>query len=246
VETTLSLAPLLSQLVGPQYDIVGYDPRGTGASIPSAKCFDIASLSTFSQSEIWSLESKEDLAYALARDEIVAAKCAESLGGTGNQEAGGTLEEWGGGHFMNTAAVATDILRIVQALGQDKLNSVGASYGTVLSATFASMYPDNVGLMVIDGVIDASLWHAGHILDQGQDGDTVVGTFFELCTRAGKAVCPIAEATAKKTAERVDRIFAAVKARPIAVTPHIGSAWGVKIRVMGPELFQICDAKFTP
>ena len=206
MQAALGLGPLLAKIVGPAYDIVGFDPRGTGASILAAKCFDTASWSTFSQSEIWSLESKEDLAYALARDEIVAAKCAESLAGTGKQEAGGTLEEWGGGRFMNTPAVATDILRIVQALGQDKLNWVGVLYGTVLGATLASMYPDNVGLMVIDGVADASFWYDSNVLDAIQDADNVAGAFFELCARAGKAVCPIAETTARKTAERVDRV----------------------------------------
>jgi hypothetical protein len=83
------------------------------------------------------------------------------------------------------------------------------------------MYPDNVGLMMIDGVSDASLWHASNLVSEMQDADNVVGSFFELCAKAGKAVCPIAEKTAKKTAERVDRIFAEVKARPIAVSPHV-------------------------
>ena len=212
---------MLSQIVGPAYDIVGFDPRGTGASIPSAKCFDTASWATFSQTEVWDLDSKEKLAYALARDEVTAAQCANSLAGTGKQEAGGTLEEWGGGHFMNTVAVSHDIMRIVQALGQDKLNWIGVSYGTILGATFASMYPDNVGLMLIDGVADAALWHTADILNEVQDADNVAGAFFELCSRAGKAACPIAEKTAQKTEERVARILAAVKARPIAVTPHI-------------------------
>ena len=156
----------------------------------------------------------------MARDTIVADKCAEALGGSGKQEAGGTVEEWGGGHFLNTAVAATDMLSIVKALGQEKLNLIALSYGSTLGATFASLYPDKVGLVHIDGVVDASLWHAGDVTGDMQDADKVIGAFFDLCTKAGKTVCPIAEDSSKKTEQRVNNILAALKARPIPVYPH--------------------------
>jgi pimeloyl-ACP methyl ester carboxylesterase len=116
---------MLTTLVGPEYDIVGFDPRGVGASVPSASCFDATERRIFLASDKHVLESKEDVAYALARDQIVAHQCASKLAGTGNQTEGGSLEEWGGGHYMDTGSVANDMLRITQAFGQEKVNYIG-------------------------------------------------------------------------------------------------------------------------
>ena len=48
-----------------------------------------------------------------------------------------------------------DILRAV--LGDEKLTYVGASYGTFLGATYADLFPDRVGRLVLDGAMDPSL-----------------------------------------------------------------------------------------
>ena len=48
-----------------------------------------------------------------------------------------------------------DILRAV--LGDEKLTYVGASYGTFLGATYAGLFPDRVGRLVLDGAMDPSL-----------------------------------------------------------------------------------------
>ena len=48
-----------------------------------------------------------------------------------------------------------DLLRAV--LGDAKLNYLGYSYGTFLGATYAELYPDSVGRLVLDGAIDPSV-----------------------------------------------------------------------------------------
>ena len=122
----LSSGTFLAKLVGPAYDIVGFDPRAAGHTTPHAQCFDSAEdWAAFEQTEINVLETKKDLALALARDEVIAAKCAAKLGGTGKEVAGGSIEEWGGGRFVDTGSTANDMLRIVQAFGQQKLNYFG-------------------------------------------------------------------------------------------------------------------------
>ncbi|KAH7090865.1 alpha/beta-hydrolase [Auriculariales sp. MPI-PUGE-AT-0066] len=216
-QAVLGLGPLLAPLVGPGYDIVGFDPRGTGESLPSAKCFDAAEWRIFEQNEIFPMESREAVAHALAHDEVIAAKCAEKLLGTGK---GSTVEEVGGGRFMDTGSVANDMLSIVHALGQEKLNYLGVSYGTILGQHFAAMHPDKVGLMVIDGVADAVLWRSAKLTTEMQNSDNVFDAFVNLCTKTGKSVCPIAEKNAEKTLARVHRILAAVKAQPIPIVPH--------------------------
>lgn len=53
------------------------------------------------------------------------------------------------------AARDMDILRAV--LGDEKLSYVGASYGTFLGATYAELFPERVGRLVLDGAMDPSL-----------------------------------------------------------------------------------------
>jgi pimeloyl-ACP methyl ester carboxylesterase len=57
-----------------------------------------------------------------------------------------------GGKYISTALVATDIVFISEALGDEKLNCWAFSYGTILGDTFAQLYPSRVGRMVVDGL----------------------------------------------------------------------------------------------
>ena len=45
-----------------------------------------------------------------------------------------------------------DVLRV--AVGDDKLNFLGYSYGTFIGATYAERFPDQIPAMVLDGAID--------------------------------------------------------------------------------------------
>ena len=54
-----------------------------------------------------------------------------------------------------SAAKDLDVLRAV--VNDAKLNYLGFSYGTFLGSTYASLFPDNVGRMVLDGALDPSL-----------------------------------------------------------------------------------------
>lgn len=52
----------------------------------------------------------------------------------------------------------------------------------------------------------------------------MMGQFFELCAKAGKSVCPIAERTARATSARLDRILAGLRAAPLAVPERLGGS----------------------
>lgn len=107
----------ISRVVGDSFDILGFDPRGTGASTPSANCFG-----SDSQRNLWSLQDDHRLLnltdgtveFQWARANVVAQRCEAKIGG-----------EWGIGRFMSTADVARDMLEIVQKLGQEKLQYWG-------------------------------------------------------------------------------------------------------------------------
>jgi pimeloyl-ACP methyl ester carboxylesterase len=60
----------------------------------------------------------------------------------------------------------------------------GFSYGTLLGATFASMFPDRVGRVILDGVVDAD-YYVGPIWgDSLRDADAVENSFFKYCHEA--------------------------------------------------------------
>ena len=100
------------------FDIVSWDPRGIGRSIPTIDCDD-------------------DVA---PDDGGFIAACVEATGPLAG--------------FLTAPYSAADMESIRIALGEDTLNYLGYSYGSVLGATYAAEHPDRVGAFVLDGVTD--------------------------------------------------------------------------------------------
>ena len=142
------------------YDIVGFDPRGVGSSSP-IKCLNDRELDGFLGADPTPDSQIEEQQVAdIAK--AFAAKC---------QANGGALL----GHVSTIeAAKDMDILRA--ALSETKLDYLGKSYGTFLGATYADLFPANVGKFVLDGALRPDLT-SGEV-NEGQ----AVG--FENATRA--------------------------------------------------------------
>jgi pimeloyl-ACP methyl ester carboxylesterase len=58
--------------------------------------------------------------------------------------------------YVTTGNVARDLDLLRAAVGDDKLNYLGFSYGTFLGATYGSLFPGNLGRVVLDGPVDAN------------------------------------------------------------------------------------------
>ncbi|KAF8593653.1 hypothetical protein BDV93DRAFT_460602 [Ceratobasidium sp. AG-I] len=133
---------------------------------------------------------------------------------------------------VGTAFVVQDMVRIVEALGEDGLNYLGYSYGTVLGSTFAAMRPDMVKRMVLDGVVNAESYY-NDPLQWGRDSmaetyKTLTG-FLSTCAEAGPEHCafavPTNESEAAETVEtlrkRLDKIYARLNDKPMVVADSI-------------------------
>jgi pimeloyl-ACP methyl ester carboxylesterase len=92
--------------------------------------------------------------------------------------------------LVGTVNAARDLDRIRAALAEERLTYLGYSYGTVLGATFAALYPANVRALVLDGGVDTSLGWVDFGRDQAASVDAALQRFFDDCRNAQ---CPIAE-----------------------------------------------------
>src|SRR5699024_7182089 len=79
-----------------------------------------------------------------------------------------------------------DLLRAV--LGDTKLNYLGYSYGTYLGATFAELYPDRVGRVVLDGAIDPATTNFDVTLNQAKGFESALRDYLPSCL--GDEECP--------------------------------------------------------
>ncbi|KAJ7760788.1 TAP-like protein-domain-containing protein [Mycena olivaceomarginata] len=114
---------------------------------------------------------------------------------------------------INTDNTARDMLQIVRAHGREKLQYWGISYGSVLGAVFASMFPDKVERIVIDGVsAPVALW-SNNLLDT----DKALQAFFDGCVAAGPEACAFHAPTPEAISKNLTTLFKSIQTRPIPV-----------------------------
>ncbi|KAK6600109.1 alpha/beta hydrolase fold family protein [Botrytis cinerea] len=181
--------------VGANHDIIGFDPRGIGATTPSAHCWNGPQ-----EERIWGIQklglvdSHPGMIYDLyAHQSIESKNCEASLGDLSR--------------FVGTASVARDMLEILNKLGYEKLRYWGLSYGTVIGGTFAAMYPDKVERLVSDGNVNYSEWYNGTGIHYIEDTDKVMLAFFDLCHKAGPQKCALYASTPIAIQERLESIY---------------------------------------
>ncbi|KAH9859135.1 alpha/beta-hydrolase [Lenzites betulinus] len=199
----------ISRIVGGSFDVLGFDPRGTGASTPSASCFDTAS-----QRALWRLQddarllnvSDDTVRLELARQTTTGKRCEQKIGG-----------DWGIGRFMSTPDVARDMLEISQMLGQEKLQYWGFSYGSVLGQYFSAIYPDKVGRVIIDGVYDAHNYRAALWNTNLLDMEAVIDSFFHFCHQAGREKCSVYGSSPDKIRARFFTLLESLEVAPVPI-----------------------------
>ncbi len=159
-------APLLfGAAIREHYDVVGFDPRGTGDSEP-VDCLSDDKLDAY-------------LAEDPAPDdpqEVQAAVSAARGFAQGCRERSGDLLD-----HISTEDSARDLDVLRAALGRDRLDYFGASYGTKLGAVYATLFPEQAGRMVLDGAMDPEM--SSRELSLGQAGG------FETALHAYAASC---------------------------------------------------------
>jgi pimeloyl-ACP methyl ester carboxylesterase len=186
-----------SAAVVAEYDLVGFDPRGVARS-QGVDCLDDEEVDAYlaadrtpdiaSEQEEYR-ELLEDLARGCAREMPLVAQ-------------------------MGTEDVARDVDVLRAALGEDRLNWLGKSYGTQIGAVYAELFPDRVGRMVLDGGVDPRWGAAGSqgAVEQIAGFELALESFVEDClARDG---CPLT-GTTDQGVSQVVRFVEGLDAAPL-------------------------------
>ncbi|MEC5180804.1 alpha/beta hydrolase [Arthrobacter sp. CG_A4] len=188
-------ATTISENVRSNYDIVGFDPRGVKRSAP-VMCLTDQERDA-ARAKIYKLDTDAGLAEAIADNKVIAAKCAEKTGPVL-------------GH-VDTASAAKDLDILRGVLNDSKLNYLGYSYGTFLGSTYASLFPDNVGRMVLDGALDPSLSYEELTSGQAKAFEKAILAYVKHCLDSNG--CPLS-GTPSEAVGQIQDIIKAVEADP--------------------------------
>jgi pimeloyl-ACP methyl ester carboxylesterase len=225
------------------FDIIGFDPRGIGWTEPVARC-----MPDQPSSWSWSLrEQTEGLVgssdAALGRLWSMHHAFGASCELAEEEQEGPDIKQ-----YMSTAFVARDMLEITEKHaeyvakevaqkaaqkagkrlschssayfpGESKLQYLGFSYGTFLGSTFASMFPDRVGRLILDGVV--SSYDYTHSLGNGSltDIEKAMTSFYTFCHNVGPDECAMATSNSSvlDIKERTQNIIASLYHDPLPI-----------------------------
>lgn len=161
-----------------RFDLVGFDPRGIGASKPRVQCLTANERDAERASDLETNGSPQGVAKREANARQFAHKCV-------------TRTKYGERMLANigTRTVARDMDVLRSVLGDRKLSYIGYSYGTRLGYTYAEMFPGNVRALVLDGALDPGQSVVETLVAQGKGFGTAFQKFADWCARRDQ--CPL-------------------------------------------------------
>ncbi|ESK91608.1 alpha beta hydrolase fold family [Moniliophthora roreri MCA 2997] len=213
VDAVLEKAKVVRAAVGPQFDVIGFDPRGVSRTTPQVAVFK-----TDEERSAWLLGESYDMnsTYETLPEMVARYQVFGQLALSRDND---TLA------FITTGIVAQDMLRILDTLDQEKLQYLGFSYGSVLGSTFATMFPERVGRMVIDGCLDMDSYFRYDLANEIRDADKVMQAFFDGCHAAGPEACPFYASSPTAIAAKLDAIYDSLRTQPLPV--FSGEEYGI-------------------
>lgn len=181
------------------FNLVGFDPRGVGASEPQIKCLDAKNTDEFlySDSEFGVASSRDVAATKAAVKEFTEACLANT---------GPNLK------YVDTVSAAKDLDVIRAVFGDEKINYLGFSYGTFLGTMYAQLYPSRVGSMVLDGAIDPTVSEAEQNVSQLIGFDRALKNYLSSCLE--NQDCPFSGSLANAEAQ-VARLLLQIEKKPL-------------------------------
>ena len=180
-----------------RFDIVGFDPRGVARSAPIT-CFNDAETDANYASDS-KPDNEAEFQSALAETKKFVQKCLNK-----NEHL----------TSFSTANAARDMDILREALGEAKLHYMGKSYGTYMGALYASLFPNNIGRMILDGAVDPTISNFEQTKTQAVGFDNALQAFIADCIKLTS--CPLPR-DQKLATEKVLSIWKSAATNPLPV-----------------------------
>ncbi|MFI9453680.1 alpha/beta hydrolase [Amycolatopsis sp. NPDC052450] len=183
-----------------RFDLIGFDPRGVGASNP-LKCFTTQE----DANDVFAAQ----IPVPLSRQEISGTLASyRDYGQFCKNNAGALL------NHMSTKDVVRDLDKMRAAVGDQKLTFVGFSYGTLIGSTYTSMFPKQSRAIVIDGNVDPALRTSDGVQydrERARGFEIALDAFLRKCAQVGPK-CSFSPGTPR---EKFDEIRDHLRQQPI-------------------------------
>jgi pimeloyl-ACP methyl ester carboxylesterase len=198
IEYTTYVDFVISQTLRENFDIVGFDPRGVGQSTP-VECLDDQQTEEYIALD-GSPDDQTEIDQAQEMAKLFGQTCATNSPDTYK--------------FLDTVSATKDIDILRALLGDEKLNWLGKSYGTFLGATYADLFPERVGRMLLDGAIDPTLSNEQLSYGQALGFELALERFVDHCVT--QSDCPLSASGAAGVSE-VSELLNQLDANPVTL-----------------------------
>jgi pimeloyl-ACP methyl ester carboxylesterase len=179
------------------FDVVAWDPRGTGLSTPAVDCID-------DYDPYFGLDSPPE-----TEEERIALIDATSDFNDQCSSRSGEILPW-----VSTQSSAQDMDSLRRALGEETITFFGFSYGSELGGTWATMFPNTVRAAVLDGASDPNEPPLQQALNQAAGFEQSLNTFLAACS--ADVACEFHNGGDAEGA--FDRLLVAIDEQPIMVS----------------------------
>ncbi len=149
------------------FDVIGWDPRGTGRSEGVVDCIDDADYDRFFSAPDITPDDDAERAELVELAREYTEACVDRVD---------TLQ------YVGTNNSARDIDAIRQALGAEQVSYFGFSYGSELGGVWATLFPTTVRAAVFDGATDPNSDPLQSTLQQGAGFESALTTFLAQCS----------------------------------------------------------------
>ena len=202
MDAELVARDVLGDLCDDPLDLVGFDPRGVARSTPVNCIDDKATLNTLDGDP----DTPAEIDETIESQRRITKACVERVG---------LLLP-----HLSTTETAHDLDAIRAALGEERLTYLGFSYGTEIGAVYATLYPDRVRALVLDGAVAPDLGATDLALAQAKGFERAFGSFADRCrTDSRCAATPDARALYEQVRTAVERAPI-----PVSTSGEIGRA----------------------
>ena len=200
---------IVSPEVADAYDVVGFDPRGVVSSEP-VDCLTDSELDVYLNVDPTPDDEQE-------LQDVVGATAAM---GQGCAERSPESYAW-----VDSESVARDMDVLRAVLDQEQLHYLGASYGTLLGATYSRLFPERVGRFVLDGALPPDLSAEDVSRGQAVGFEVALERFVAQCL--GSSDCPLTGDVDDGVAQ-IQQFLAGLDTQPLPALPGrpLTEAWG--------------------